>query len=60
MSANLEKSAVVTGMEKSVFILIPKKGNAKEYSKYCTTALMPHTRKIIFKFLRAKLQQYVN
>ena len=39
MPANLENSAVATGLEMSVFIPIPKKGNAKEYSNYCTTAL---------------------
>ena len=42
MPANLENSAVATGLEKSVFILIPKKGNAKECSNYCTIALISH------------------
>ena len=42
MSANLEKSAVATGLEKSVFIPIPKKGNAKEFSNYRTVALISH------------------
>ena len=40
MSANLENSAVATGLKMSVFILIPKKGNAKECSHYCTIALI--------------------
>ena len=43
MPANLENSAVATGLEKvSVFILIPKKGNAKECSNYRTIALISH------------------
>ena len=44
----------------SVFIPIPKKGNAKECSNYCTIALMSHTSKIMLKILQARLQQYVN
>ena len=40
MPANLENSAVATGLEKVSFIPIPKKGNAKECSKYCTIALI--------------------
>jgi len=60
MPANLENSSVVTGLEKSVFISIPKKGNAKEYSNYCTIALISHTNKIMLKILQARLQQYVN
>ena len=43
-----------------VFILIPKKGNAKEYSNYCTTALISHASKVMLKILQARLQQYVN
>ena len=42
MSANLENSAVATGLEKSVFIPIPKKGNAKECSDYLTIAFISH------------------
>ena len=60
MPANLENSSVVTGLEKSVFISVPKKGNAKEYSNYCTIALISHTNKIMLKILQARLQQYVN
>ena len=60
MSANLENSAVATGLEKSVFIPISKKGNAKECSNYHTIALISHTSKIMFKILQARLQQYVN
>ena len=46
--------------KRSVFIPIPKKGNAKEYSDYCTIALIPHTGKVMFKILQARVQQYVN
>ena len=45
---------------KGVFIPIPKKGNAKEYSNYCTIALFSHARKVMLKVLQAKLQQYMN
>ena len=44
----------------SVFILIPKKGNAKECSNYGTTALISHAGKVMLKILQVKLQQYVN
>ena len=44
----------------SVFIPIPKKGNAKECSNYCTIALISHTSKAMLKILQARLQQYVN
>ena len=60
MSANLENSAVATGLEKSVFTPIPKKGNAKECSNYCTNALISHASKEILKILQARLQQYMN
>ena len=46
--------------KKSVFIPIPKKSNAKNCSSYCTIALIPHTSKIMFKILQARLQQYMN
>ena len=46
--------------KRSVFILIPKKGNAKECSDYCTTALISHASKVMLKILQARLQQYVN
>ena len=60
MPANLENSAVATGLVKSVFIPIPKKGNAKECSNYRTIALISHASKVILKILQARLQQYVN
>ena len=46
--------------KRSVFIPIPKKGNAKECSNYHTIALISHTRKAMFKILQARLQQYMN
>ena len=46
--------------KRSVFIPIPKKGNAKECSNYHTTALISHARKVMLKILQARLQQYVN
>ena len=46
--------------ERSVFIPIPKKGNAKECSNYHTITLISHTSKVMLKILQARLQQYVN
>ena len=46
--------------KRSVFIPIPKKGNAKECSNYCTIALISHASKVILKILQVRLQQYVN
>ena len=60
MPANLENSAVATGLEKSAFSPIPKKDNAKECSNYHTTALISHASKVMFKILQARLQKYVN
>ena len=60
MPANLENSAVVTRLEKSVFIAISKKGSAKKCSNYPTVALISHASKVMLKNLQAKLQQYVN
>ena len=59
MPANMENSVVATRMEKSVFIPIPNKGNAKECSNYCTIALISHASKVMLKVLQAMLQQYV-
>ena len=44
----------------SVFIPIPKKGNAKECANYCTIALIAHASKVMLKILQARLHQYVN
>ena len=60
MPANLENSAVATGLEKVSFIPIPKKGNAKKCSNYHTIALISHASKVMLKILQAMLQQYVN
>ena len=57
MPENLENSAVVTGLERSVFIPIPKKGNAKECSNYGTIALISHASKVMLKILQAMVQQ---
>ena len=60
MSANLENTAVATGQERSDFIPIPKKGNAKECSNYCTIVLISRASNVILKILQAKLQKCVN
>ena len=72
MTANLENAAVATGLEGSVFIPIPKKGNAflcsmfkcwtfrTLNSNYHTIVLISHTSKVMFKILQARLQQFVN
>ena len=60
MPANVENSAVATGLEKVIFIPVPKKGNAKECSNYHTIALISHTSKVMLKILQARLKQYVN
>jgi len=58
MPANFGNSAVATGVEK-VFIPVPKKGNTKECSNYCTIVLISHVSKIMLKILQARLQQYM-
>ena len=58
MPANLENSAVATGLEKVT--LIPKKGNVKECSNYRTIALISHAGKVMLKILQARPQQYMN
>ena len=55
MSANLENSAVATGLENVNF-----HPNPKECSNYCTIALISHTSKVMLKVLQERLQQYVN
>ena len=59
MPANLETSAVATGLEKKGNP-IPKKGNAKQCSNYCTIALISHAGKVMLKILQARPRQYVN
>ena len=60
MSANLENSAVDTGLEEVGFQLNSKKDNAKICSNYRTIALISHTSKVMLKILQARLQQYMN
>ena len=60
MSANLENSAVATGLEEVSFHSNTKVGNAKEYSSYRPVVLMSHASKVMLKILQARLQQYVN
>ena len=60
MPANLENSAVATGLERSVFIPILKKDNAKECSNYHTIALISHASRVMLTIFQARLQQCVN
>ena len=60
MPANLENSAVATGLEKVCFHYNSKEGNAKECSNYCTIALISNAGKVMLKILHASFQQYVN
>ena len=58
--ANLENSAVAKDWKRSIFIPIPKKDNAKEYSNSHTIALISHDSKVMLKIIQASLQQNVN
>ena len=60
MPANLETQQWPQDWKRLVFISIPKKGNVKECSNYCTIALISHASKVTLKILQARLQQYVN
>ena len=60
MPANLENSAVATGLEKVSFHSNPKKGNDKECSNYHIIVLISHASKVMLKILQARLQQCVN
>ena len=60
MSTYLGNSAVATGLEKVSFHSNQKKGNAKEFSNYCTISLISHICKVMLKILQARLQWYVN
>ena len=57
MPANLENSAVATGLEKVSFHSNPKE---RQCQNYCTVALISHTGKVMLKILQARLQQYLN
>ena len=60
MPANLENSAVATGLEKVRFRSHLKERQWKECSNYCTIALISHASKVMLKILQARLQQYMN
>ena len=59
MPANLQNSAVGTGLKKVSFHSNPKEGQYQKYSNYCTIALISHASKVVLKILQARLQQYV-
>ena len=60
MPANLENSAVATGLEKVSFHSNPKERQCQRSSNYCTIALISHDSEVMLKILQARLQQYVN
>ena len=60
MPANLENSAIATGLEKVSFHSNPKERQCKECSNYRTIALISHASKVMLKILQDRLQQYVN
>ena len=60
MPANLETQQWPKDWKRSVFIPIPKKGNAKECSSYWTVALVSHASKVKLKILQTRLQEYMN
>ena len=60
MPANLENSAVATGLEKVSFHSNPKERQCKECSNYHTIALISHASKVMLKILQDRLQQYMN
>ena len=60
MPANLENSAVATGLEKVSFHFNPKERQCQKCSNYRTIALISHASKVMLKILQARLQQYMN
>ena len=60
MPANLENSTVATGLENITGLPIPKKGDVKECSNYCTAGIISHASKVMLKILQGRLQQDVN
>ena len=60
MPANLENSAVATGLEKVSFHSNPKERQCQKYSNYRTIALISHDSKLMLKILQARLQEYLN
>ena len=59
-SLNPEAFRVFQKWKRSVFISIPKKGNAKEYSNYCTIVLILHANKVMLTIHQDRFQQYLN
>ena len=57
MPANLENSALAKEWRRSIFIPIPKKGNAKKCANYCTIVLISHASKVMLKTLQVRLNQ---
>ena len=60
MPANLENTAVATGLENISFQFNPKERQCQECSNYCTVALISHASEVMLKILQARFQQYVN
>ena len=60
MPADLENSAVATELEKVSFHSDPKERQCQRMLKLCTIVIIPHTSKVMLKFLQARLQQYMN
>jgi len=60
LPANLENSAVTTGLEKVSFHSNPKERQCQKYSNYCTTALISHNSKEMLKILQTRLQSFMN
>ena len=60
MPANLENSAVATGLEKVSFLSNSKERHCQRMPNYCTIALISHARKVMLQILQARLQQYMN
>ena len=59
MTANLENSAVATGLEKICFHSSPKEGQCQRMFTYCTITLISHASKVMLKILQTSLQQYM-
>ena len=60
MPANLEDPAVVTGLEKSILVPIPKNSSTEEFANHQTIALISHASKVMLKILHGRLQRYAN
>ena len=60
MSANLENSAVATGLEEISFHSSPKEGQCQKCSNYCTIVFTSHASKVMLKILPVRFKQYMN